>query len=498
MVDRLRSLHPDLQREFNLDQVVLAPGVISSTQASEVDLTSKLSRGIVLKAPIISSPMDTVTEHKMAILMAKMGGIGVIHLNLSIEDQMREITRVRRYEAGFVLEPEVLGINARVGDVFRKAAEHGFYSFPITEDGTLNTKLVGMVTHRDVRYKKEQLDRPVTEVMTPFEKLVVADIKRTLDADDLRYANALIRKHNLDTLPIIDSEGKAVALVTDSDLEKNEKYPNATKDSNKQLMVLAAVESRLGMARERIEAVNAAGASGIVVDSRNIFRDHLEIAKFAKEVNPDWTVIVGNLVSGEVAKQVMDQAGKYIDAFRVGIGTGEVCITTEDLGIGRAMGSSLVEIVGALLPYQEKYDHIGIIADGGIKLPRHILVALALGADAAMMGTELAGLEESPTATHYDGNTGRMVKSVRGMGSEDVIKERAGASRYNLALDASERYAEGITKSVPYKGEGEKWLKHVFSGLRNSMAGLGFKSIAELQQGALILPRTVAASKGTS
>lgn len=492
-------LHAELRdREFTLDQVVLSPGIVSITQASEVDLSARLSKSIILKSPLISSPMDTVTGHKMAILMAKMGGIGVVHFNFpSIDAQIAEIRKVRRYEAGFVLEPEVISVDATVEGVFKKAAEHGFYSFPVTQDGTLQSRLVGFVTHRDVRYRREEGERSVTQVMTPLERLIVADASSTLEAQDLKAANALIRKHNLDTLPVVDSQGRIVALVTDSDLEKNDHYPNATKDDNKQLKVLAAVESRLSMARDRIEAVNEAGASGIVVDSRNIFRDHLEIAKFAKEVNPDWTVIVGNVVTSDVVREVMDQAGQYIDAFRVGIGTGEVCTTTEDLGIGRAMGSSLRDITTALEPFKAIYGHIGVIADGGIKLPRHILAALALGADAAMMGTELAGLDESPTATHYDGNTGRMVKSVRGMGSEDVIRERAGASRYNV-IDVNERYAEGITKQVPYKGEGEKWLKHVFSGLRNSLAGLGFKTIEELQASAVILPRTVAATKGSS
>lgn len=493
------KLHSSLQGvEFTLDDIVFPPLKIPDFEWKDVDLTTQLTKQITLKTPLLSSPMDTVTGARMAILMALLGGIGVIHYNFpTIQDQMREVEKVRKFEAGFVKNPIVLGQDATVGDVLEMAAKYGFYSFPITLDGTLSTPMVGLVTRRDVRYREDN-SLSVVQVMTPAKKLIVAHKRQTLDKNDIRAANAVIKANNLDTLPIIDDKFRVVALVTDSDLSKDKQYPLATKDENKQLKVLIAVESRLEVAKERIMAAKDTGASGIVVDARNIFQDHLEIAKWTKKECPELEVILGNVVTGEVVRLVMKEAGKYIDALRVGMGTGEVCTTTESLGLGRALGSALYEVDQAPSLFKKKFGHVGLIADGGIKSPHHIVGALMLGASAVMMGSELAGLDESPKTPEYSSERKQMVKEVRGMGSAEAIRERAGAARYMVSqISMEDRYPEGIKKIIAYRGSGEKAIKMLFSGVRQAMHGLGHKNLQELYQDGLILPIREATSKGS-
>lgn len=494
------KLHPSLQNsEFTLDDIVFPPFMIPDFEWKDIDLTTKLTERITLKIPLVSSPMDLVTEHRMAILMALMGGIGVIHYNFpTIDHQMKEVEKVRKFEAAFVRDPLVLGKEAQVGDVFKAAEKNGFFSYPITENGKLDSPMVGFVSRRDVRYQ-EDLSRSILEVMTQRDHLIVAHRANTLDINDIKAANQIIRTHNLDTLPIIDDDNKVVALVTDSDLSKDKRYPNATKDENKQLKVLVAVESRLDSAKERILAARNFGASGIVVDSRNIFDDHLKIAEWTKKETPELDVIIGNLVTKEVTDDAMAGVGNFIDALRLGIGGGEVCSTTEKFGIGRALASSLCEVSDALKPYRRVLGFKGLIADGGIKMyPYHIIGALMLGANAVMMGTELAGLDESPGKVEYDPETRRMIKHIRGMGSQEVIDERAGANRYMIDQNnKEERMAEGIKKAIPYKGSGEENITKLFVGVRQAMHGLGHKNIEDLYQNGRIYPAKRAVSKGT-
>lgn len=484
--------------EFTLDDLEFPPLKIPDFEWKDVDLTTKLTKHITLKMPLVSSPMDTVTEHRMAILMALLGGIGVIHYNFpTIEDQMEEVRMVRKFEAGFIKNPVVLSKKATIGDVFEKAKETGFFSYPITEDGTLDTPVVGFVTRRDVRYQ-EDMNKSVQEVMTPRARLIVAHRKKTLDRNDIRAANAIIRASNIDTLPIVDDKFRIVALVTDRDLSKDQSYTQATKDDNKQLKVLVAVESRLDLAKERILAAKESGACGIVVDARNIFADHLQIAKWVKKHVADLDVILGNVVSAEVVKLVMKETGGFVDAFRVGIGGGEVCTTTESLGIGKPLGRAVYDVDQVLKPYLKKFGHIGIIADGGIKSPHHIVGALMLGASAVMMGSMLAGLDESPIKAEYDPVRGYMVKTVRGMGSAEVIRERAGSNRYMVSGNAaSERFPEGVKKVVAYKGSGEDYIKMLFAGVRQALHGLGHANLKEVYRDGFAISANRATSKGS-
>lgn len=499
MLQSRTGLHPDLAgHEFTLDDIVFPPCRLPDFERREVDLATRATRNLSLRLPLISSPMDTVTGADMAILLARLGGIGVIHYNFgTLDEQMEEVRKVRRFEAGFIHGPMVIGGDTSLGQLQEVARKVGFSSFPVTEDGTLDGRLIGMVTNRDVRYQEDPTIR-VRQVMTPRQRLVVARREDTLDVDDIRAANKLIRGHNLDTLPVVDAQDRVVGLVTDSDLRKNAEYALATKDANKQLKVLVAVESRLVQdTKERIKMASELGASGIVVDARQIYREHLEIARFCKREAPQMEVILGNVVTREVAAAVLDEAGDCIDAFRVGIGGGEVCITTETTGLGRALGSAIHEVAEAICHFAPRRGHIGLIADGGIKTPLHVVGALGLGAAAVMMGSGLAGFEESPSRALFDEHLNRTIKRVRGMGSEEAIKQRAGANRYMTTSDpAEERFPEGIEKIIPYRGSGTLELNRLFAGVKTALQGLGFRSIQELQENVWIAPRVRAPSKG--
>ena len=506
----MAKLHPDLKnksaegensdpsgiKEFWYRDITLIPNRLPDFERDEVDLTTHFTKNISLKTPFVSSPMDTVTEAKMAILMALMGGIGVIHYNFStIDEQIKEVEKVKRFEAGFVFTPVVLSPKNTIKDVYNVDEKYGFFSVPVTEDGTLDSKLVGIVTHRDVRYRSDMKTRLET-VMTPREKLIVASKAETVDKNDLQKANEIIRKNNLDTLPIVDEKDRIVALVTDSDLKKNEQYPLATKNENKQLRVFIAVESRLELAKERIKKGFDAGTDGIVIDASVVFKEQLEIGKWVKENFPDLEVIMGNVASGQMVKKILEEGAKYCDAIRVGIGPGAACITQQELGTGRAQASAILECAQVVKKLGPEYGFIPIIADGGIKIPDgidndvarpgDITKALALGAQTVMMGSLLAGLDESPGQKEFDYEEKLMVKKYRGMGSLEAM-ERRSAVRY--AVDKTKiRIAEGIVIKVPYRGSGYDFIPKLTIGVKQSLQKQGFRNIKELQEGADIRP----------
>ncbi|MBU0476431.1 IMP dehydrogenase [Patescibacteria group bacterium] len=509
----MAKLHPDLQnkslpsfaqqeldsfgiREFWYKDITLIPNRLPDFERDEVNLTASFTKKIILKTPFVSSPMDTVTGSEMAILMALMGGIGVIHYNYSsIEDQMKEVEKVKRFQAGFVFNPVVLSPQNTIKDIYEVNNKYGFFSAPITEDGTLNSKLVGIVTRRDVRYRKD-MGTELKEVMTPREKLIVAFKKETVDRNDLQAANKVLKKNNLDTLPIVDEADEIVALVTDSDIRKNEQFPLATKNNNKQLRVFIAVESRLQLAKERIKKAYAFGVDGIVIDASIVFREQIEIAKHCKQNFPELEVVLGNIDSAQMVERIMEEGADYCDALRVGVGPGAACITQQELGTGRAQASAVWDCAHAVKRLEPKYGPIPIIADGGIKVideigqdvqkPGDISKALALGAQTVMMGSLLAGLEESPGEKEFDYEENRMVKKYRGMGSLEAMEGRS-ATRY--AVDKTKtRIAEGVVMKVPYRGPGYDFLLRLIIGVKQSLQKQGFKNIKELQKYADIRP----------
>lgn len=493
----MAKLHPDLEnKEFWYKDITLIPNRLPSFERDEVDLSSNFSKSLVLKTPLVSSPMDTVTEAKMAILMALMGGIGVIHYNFStIDEQIKEVEKVKKFQAGFVFNPVVLSPQNSIGDVYDIDEKHGFFSCPITEDGTLNSKLAGIVTHRDVRYRND-MGTKLKEVMTPREKLIVAKKSETVDKDDLSLAIKTLRENNLDTLLIVDSEDKVAALVTDSDVRKDEQFPLATENKNNQLRVFIAVESRLKLAQERIKKAVTAGIDGIIIDASVVFREQIAIAKWVKENFPKLEVILGNVDSAEMVERILDEGANFVDGLRVGIGPGAACITQQELGTGRAQASAVWECAQAIKKLEPKYGPVSVIADGGIKIPDmeneditkpgDISKALALGAQTVMMGSLLAGLDESPGEKEFDYEENRMVKKYRGMGSLEAMESRS-AVRY--AVDKTKiRIAEGVVVKAPYRGSGYDFLPRLIIGIRQSLQKQGFKSIRELQAEADIRP----------
>ncbi len=493
----MAKLHPDLEdKEFWYKDITLIPNRLPDFERDEVDLTTYFTKKTILKIPFVSSPMDTVTGADMAILMALYGGIGVIHYNYStINEQIEEAEKVKRFEAGFVFNPIVLSPQNNIGDVYNISKKYGFFSLPITEDGTLNSKLVGIVTHRNVRYRND-MDTKLKEVMTSREKLVVVFKKDTVDKNDLHFANKILKEHNLDTLPIIDETDKVVALVTDSDLKKNGQYPLATKNENKQLKTFIAVESRLKLAKERIGKGAEAGVDGIVIDASVVYKEQIEIAKFTKENFPNLEIVLGNIDSAEQVRRILQEAGDYCDGLRVGIGPGAACITQQELGTGRAQASAVWDCVQEAKKLENKYGFIPIIADGGIKFPDlinadvtkpgDITKALALGAQTVMMGSLLAGLDESPGEKEFDYQENRMVKKYRGMGSLEAMEIR-GAVRYGIDK-VKIKVPEGKVIKAPYRGSGYQFIPQLIAGVKQSFQKQGFKNIKELQEKADIRP----------
>jgi len=480
----MARLHSSLQnKEFWYKDLLISCDNLPDFERDDVNIESRLSKHIVLKTPIISSPMDTVTEHEMAILMALMGGIGVIHYNMTPKEQAGEVEKVKRYESAFVKKPIILGPKNTVQDVFDIAKEFGFWSIPITEDGTQESKLVGIVTHRDVRYleTKREMKLPLSKVMTPKQKLITARDTQTVNKNDIRAANKIVRKHNVDTLPIVDAKFRLVAIVTDSDLKKNETYPLATKDENKQLKVLAAIESRMALAKKRLGENVDSGIDGVVIDASIVFAEQLQIAKYIKKNFPNLEVIVGNIASAKMLRQI-DKAAGYIDAVRVGIGPGAACITQDQLGIGRAQGSAIWDCASVK-------STIPLIADGGVRGPADIVKAFALGASSVMLGGMLAGLKESPGDPEFDDSAGHLVKKYRGMGSTEAMNS-GGAVRYRVDNERI-RIAEGKVKKVGYKGSGFVYIPTLAAAIKQSMQKLGFRDVPTVQKQAEIIPNSL-------
>ena len=493
----MAKLHLDLQnKEFSYQDITLTPNRLPDFERDEVDLTSYFTKKTILKTPLVSAPMDTVCESKMAILMALFGGIGVIHYNFpTIDDQIKEAEKVKRFEAGFVFKPIVFSPQNNIEDVYRVSKEYGFFSIPITEDGTLKSKLVGIVTHRDIRYR-EDMKIKLGEIMTKRDKLIVAEKKDTVDRNDLGLANNILKEKNLDTLPIVDGGGRLVALVTDSDMKKNAQYSLATKNDNKQLKVFIAVESRVELAKERIKKGVDVDVDGIVIEASVVFKTQLEIAKWAKENFPQLEIVLGNVDSAEMVRRIIAEAPKYCDAIKVGIGPGAACITQQVLGTGRTQASAVLECAQEAKKLEEKYGFFPIIADGGIRIadmvnqndakPGDIAKSLALGADTVMMGSLLAGIDESPGEKEFDYGENRMVKKYRGMGSLEAMAE-GGGLRYGTEK-AKIKIIEGKVVKAPYRGSGYDFLPRLIAGIKQSLQKQGFRNIKELQEEADIRP----------
>lgn len=456
---------------LTFDDVLLVPGP-SDVMPGQVEVASQLTRSIRLNIPLLSSAMDTVTEARLAIAMAQEGGIGVIHRNLSIEEQARQVGLVKRYESGIVLNPVTIAPIKTLQDALSLMTEHGITGVPVVEGASNKNgsagkgKLVGILTNRDVRFAT-RLDQPVHELMTKDDLVTV---KRSVSQDE---AKKLLHQNRIEKLIVVDDDYNCIGLITVKDIEKAAKHPNASKDEQGRLRVAAA--TTVGEdGHERTERLMEAGCDVIVVDTAHGHSSKvLAAVSRIKKASNMVQVIAGNVATADATKALIDAGA---DAIKVGIGPGSICTTRIVAGVG-------VPQLTAVMECSREASRLGVpvIADGGIRFSGDISKAIAAGASCVMIGSLLAGTDEAPGETYL--YQGRTYKAYRGMGSVGAMA-RGSADRYFQAevRDSLKLVPEGIEGQVPYKGPMEAVVHQLVGGLRAGMGYLGAKTIPEFQK----------------
>lgn len=445
---------------LTFDDVLLIPAY-SEVLPRSVNLTTKFSRNITLNVPLVSAAMDTVTEAQLAIAIAREGGIGVIHKNMSIAEQARQVHAVKRAENGMIYDPVTIKRGSTVKDALNMMAEYHIGGIPVVDD---NNKLVGIVTNRDLRFELDST-RLIDEVMTS-ENLVT-----TNQSTDLEEAAQILQEHKIEKLPVVDSEGHLIGLVTYKDITKAKDKPFACKDSRGRLRVAAGV-GVTGDSMERVDALVEAGVDAIVIDTAHGHtRGVVGVLRAVKEKYPHIDVVVGNIATGEAAKYLAENGA---DGVKVGIGPGSICTTRVIAGVGVPQLSAVYDVAKAL-----EGTGVPLIADGGIRYSGDIVKALAAGAYSVMLGGMLAGVEESPGDTII--YNGRKYKSYRGMGSLEAM-EKGSKDRYFQAgeADTKKLVPEGIAARVPYKGSLYEVVYQMLGGLRAGMGYCGAENIEKL------------------
>ena len=453
----LPRVREDLALTF--DDVLLAPRH-SLTHPKDVSVVTRFSRGIELRIPLVSAAMDTVTESDMAIAMARAGGIGVLHKNMSIDRQAAEVDRVKRSESGMILKP----ITLRSGDTVREATAlmHRFRisGVPIVDE---NEKLVGIITNRDLQFERN-LDRPLSEAMTS-RNLITANEGTTLDE-----AEQILAKHRIEKLPVVNGDGVLKGLITIKDIHKRRQYPDANKDTFGRLRVAAAIGAG-GDFLTRAKALVDAGVDALIIDTAHGHADAvLQATATVREAFPDIQLVAGNIATREASAALVERG---VDAVKVGVGPGSICTTRVVTGVGVPQLTAVFDAV-------EGAGDVPVIADGGIKYSGDAVKALAAGASSVMMGSMLAGTEESPGETFL--LEGRRFKMIRGMGSLSAMQDGS-ADRYfqEGELSPKKLVPEGIEGRVPYRGPVSDVLFQMVGGLRSGMGYVGCATIDELR-----------------
>ncbi|MGM9842588.1 MAG: IMP dehydrogenase [Muribaculaceae bacterium] len=442
------------------DDVLLIPAY-SEVLPYQVSLKTKFSRNITLNVPIVSAAMDTVTEQQLAIAIAREGGIGVIHKNMSIQEQARQVHAVKRAENGMIYDPVTIMRGSTVADALKMMEEYHIGGIPVVDD---DRHLVGIVTNRDLRFERD-MNRAIDEVMTK-ENLIT-----TNQSTDLEQAAQILQQHKIEKLPVIDNDGKLVGLVTYKDITKAKDKPNACKDSRGRLRVAAGV-GVTSDSMQRVDALVDAGVDAIVIDTAHGHsKGVVGVLRAVKEKYPEIDVIVGNIATGEAAKYLVENGA---DGVKVGIGPGSICTTRIIAGVGVPQLSAVYDVAKAL-----EGTGVPLIADGGIRYSGDIVKALAAGAYSVMLGGMLAGVEESPGDTIIF--NGRKYKSYRGMGSLEAM-EKGSKDRYFQAgeTDKKKLVPEGIAARVPYKGTLYEVVYQMLGGLRAGMGYCGAPDILAL------------------
>ena len=450
------------QKALTFDDVLLLPRY-SDFIPNEASTQTKLTKNINIKVPLISAAMDTVTESRMAIALAEVGGIGIIHKNNSIDEQVLEVKTVKKYESGVVRDPLTIESDKSIGELIQLTTELNISGMPVVDNGELK----GIVTSRDFRYA-DNMDAQVSSIMTPHDQLITV-----AEGTPQEMVKKLMHENRIEKVLVIDQSGALGGLVTMKDIEKSAEHPDATKDNSGSLMVGAALGTSTDTL-ERAKALYEAGVDLFVIDSAHGHsKNVIETIRVIKKEFPSIDVIGGNVATPEGAIELV-KAGA--DAVKVGMGPGSICTTRIIAGIGVPQISAILDIKEAL----KKMD-VGIIADGGIRFSGDIAKAIAAGADSVMLGGLFAGTEEAPGKVEL--YQGRSFKTYRGMGSIGAMTERQDANRYMQEdTDAEKLVPEGIEGRVPYKGLVINVINQLIGGLRQSMGYIGCKTIDEVHQ----------------
>lgn len=451
-----------IQKALTFDDVLLVPA-FSNVLPRDTSLKTQLTRNIALNMPLVSAAMDTVTEGRLAIAMAQQGGIGIIHKNLLPVDQAREVAKVKRFESGVLLDPITVPPELTVSEVIALSRQHGISGFPVVD----GRQLVGIVTNRDLRFEP-RLDQPVRAIMTPRERLVTVQ-----EGTPLADAKALMHAHRLERVLVINDAFELRGLITVKDIVKATEHPDACKDADGKLRVGAAVG--VGPDNdERIELLVQAGVDVLVVDTAHGHSQGvLERVRWVKQRFPHIEVVGGNIATGDAARALVEHGA---DAVKVGIGPGSICTTRIVAGVGVPQVTAIANVAEAL-----RGSGVPVIADGGVRYSGDVAKALAAGASTVMMGSMLAGTEESPGDVFL--YQGRQYKAYRGMGSVGAMKDGA-ADRYfqENSGNIDKLVPEGIEGRVAYKGGVNAILYQVVGGVRSSMGYCGCRTIAELHE----------------
>lgn len=461
-------MNPDnpkiISEGLTYDDVLLVPQY-SEVLPREVSIQSFFSRNIPLNVPIVSAAMDTVTESAMAIAIAREGGIGVLHKNMTIEEQAQQVRKVKRAESGMIIDPVTLSLSSSVGDAKLCMKEHSIGGIPIVDSQGI---LKGIVTNRDLRFERDN-KRPITEIMTS-QYLITAP-----EGVSMQEAEKILERNKIEKLPVVNKDNKLVGLITFRDIANLQSKSVSNKDSIGRLRVAAALGVTVD-AVERAGALVQAGVDAVVIDTAHGHtRGVVSVLKKVKEHFPDLDVVVGNIATAEAALYLA-QAGA--DAVKVGIGPGSICTTRVVAGVGYPQLSAVMQVAAAL---KAKGIQIPVIADGGIRYTGDIVKAIAAGADCVMLGSLLAGIKESPGETIIF--EGRKFKSYRGMGSVEAM-QHGSKDRYfqDVEDDIKKLVPEGIVGRVPYKGELQESMHQFIGGLRAGMGYCGAKDIETLKE----------------